>query len=228
MKTLEIAAAALQGDLQKLAIISQNLANVQTPGYKRLVEVQRPFATEWDSAALQRETSLDSRPGALRATNHALDAAIDGEGFFAVQTREGRALVRQLSMRVDAEGLLVNDSGLPVLGERGEMRVDRAAGELRVDARGQVFAGDRALGRLQQWRAAGALQPLGGGLYQAADLQPLDNAKVAVGYQEVSNVNSSAEMVRLMETTRHFEAVARTAQGYDEVMEKAIRKLGEM
>ena len=56
----------------------------------------------------------------------------------------------------------------------------------------------------------------------------VDAPRVMAGYQEASNVNSSSEMVQLMETSRHFEALARTVQGYDETLEKAIRKLGEL
>lgn len=232
MKALEIAAEAMQGDLQRLAHIGQNLANVQTAGYKRQVTVQRPFAAEWDAAAAQRNPSaLDTSAGALRATGNELDLAIDGEGYFAIQGAEGRAFTRRLSLRLDDNGVVVHESGQPVLGERGEMRAAAGAAGLQVDARGEVFAAGRSLGRLQLWRVpAAAVQATGGGLYQAsaADAQPLDNAKVAVGFQEASNVNSSAEMVRLMETTRHFEALARTVQGMDDVMEKAIRKLGDL
>lgn len=231
MKTLEIAALAMQGDMERLAHIGQNLANVQTPGYKRTVAVQRPFEPHFAEALGGTGTALDARAGALRATGDSLDLAIEGEGFFAVQGKAGRALARQLSLRVGAGGTLVNDAGQAVLGDRGEVHVDSVAGALRVDAQGEVFAGERSLGRLQLWRVPdAALRPQGGGLYEAeeAQLQPLDAPRVRAGYQESSNVNSAAEMVRLMETTRHFEAVARTAQGYDEAMEKAIRKLGDL
>ncbi len=231
MKTMEIAALAMQGDMQKVAHISQNLANVQTAGYKRMVTVQRPFAAEWEAASVQTEAALDARQGSLRATGNPLDLAVDGEGFFAVQAPQGRMLVRQLSLRVGANGAVVNDAGLPVLGERGELRLDRGETALRVGANGEVFTGSRSIGRLQLWQVApGALQAAGEGLFQAGEgeLQSLDTTKLAVGFQETSNVNSSAEMVRLLETTRHFEAMARTVQGYDEAMEKAIRKLGDL
>jgi flagellar basal-body rod protein FlgF len=232
LKTLDIAAAALQGDLQRLAHISQNLANVQTPGYKRLVTVQRPFAAQWDAAAMHGGPSaLDTSAGALRATGNERDVAIDGDGYFAVHAPGGRAFTRRLSLRLDDNGVVVHESGQPVLGERGEMRAPPGAAGLQVDAQGEVFAAGRSVGRLQLWRVpAQSIRAAGNGLYEAsaAEVQPLDNAKVAVGFQEASNVNSSAEMVRLMETTRHFEAVARAAQGIDEAMEKAIRKLGDL
>lgn len=238
MKTVEIVAQAMQGDLQRLAHIGQNLANVQTAGYKRLVSAQRPFAAEMLAAempvtAAQTESTTDMTAGALRATGNPMDVAIDGDGFFVVETAQGPALTRQLSLRLDAHGGLVNEAGLSVWGDRGALRAGAAGTAVRVDARGEVWAEGRSIGRLQLLRAAdsAALQPLGAGLYRAADRSLGDaalGAKVVVGYQEASNVNSSSEMVRLMETSRHFEALARTVQGYDEVMEKAIRKLGDL
>src|SRR5689334_13098030 len=102
MKTVEIAAQAMQGDLQRLAQIGQNLANVQTAGYKRLVGAQRPFAAEMLAAevpatAAQTDSTTDMTAGALRATGNPMDVAIDGEGFFVVETAQGPALTRQLS-----------------------------------------------------------------------------------------------------------------------------------
>jgi flagellar basal body rod protein FlgG len=230
---MEIAAAAMQNDTQRLAHISQNLANVQTPGYKRTVSVQRVFSAEMDAAAATIEVAHDASAGTLRATDNALDLALDGEGFFAVQTEHGIALTRQAALRLDANGRVVNASGLPLLGERGELRAAPGGAALRVDAHGEVWADNRSLGRLQVLRAGDktTLQALGGGLYRtAADdaAQPVASPKVMVGYQEASNVNSSSEMVRLMETTRHFEAMARTVQAYDEALEKAIHKLGDL
>jgi flagellar basal body rod protein FlgG len=239
VKTIEIATQALQNDLQRLAHISQNLANVQTPGYKRMVSVQRPFAAEMDAAASESELAVpvDATPdisaGALRATGNALDVAIDGDGFLAIQSPQGPALTRQASLRLDAQGRVVNAAGLPVLGERGELRVSTAASTLRVDSHGELWADDHSAGRLRVLSVAdpASLRPLGGGLYGSGDAnpsQPVESPRFKVGYQETSNVNSSAEMVRLMETGRHFEAMVRVVQGYDEAVEKAIRKLGEL
>lgn len=236
MKTLEIAAQAMQADLQRLAHISQNLANVQTPGYKRTVSVQRPFALQMEAeqaqaAALQIDGTVDHAAGSLRATGNPMDLALEGDGFFVVQTAQGRALTRQATLQLDAQGRLSTAAGLPVQGERGELQVGSAAKAWHVDAHGEVWADGRSVGRLLVLRVndRALLQPLGGGLYRGEDAgQAVDAPRVMAGYQEASNVSSSSEMVHLMETGRHFEALARTVQGYDEALEKAIRKLGEL
>ncbi len=235
MKTIEIAAQAMQADLQRLAHISQNIANAQTAGYKRLVTVQQPFAMQMEAAEAQVHTSaaVHAAPGALRATGNALDVALDGDGFFTVQTAQGQALARHLSLRFDAQGRVVTAAGDAVLGQRGELRAGPGASALRVDAQGEVWTGDRSIGRLYVVRHAdnAALRPLGGGLYASANAstgEPVETPSVKSGYLEASNVNASDEMVRLLETTRHFEALSRTVQASDEALEKAIRKLGDL
>lgn len=235
MRTIEIGAQAMQADLQRLTHISQNLANSQTAGYKRAVSVQRPFSSQLDALAASEplETSLDTNAGSLRATGNPMDVAIDGDGYFVLDTAQGPALTRQLALRIDAKGMLVNAAGLPVRGGRGTLQVGMKATEVTVDARGDVMADGRSLGRLEVVRvsAGDSLRSIGGGMYRTSEktlVETVDAPKVMPGYQEASNVNSSSEMVRLMETSRHFEAVTRVVQGYDEAIEKAIRKLGDL
>jgi flagellar basal-body rod protein FlgF len=232
MKTIEIAAQAMQADMQRLAHISQNIANAQTAGYKRLVTVQQPFAAQMEAAEVSARTStaVHAAPGALRATGNALDVVVDGEGFFTVQTAQGQALARHLSLQLDAQGRVVTAAGDAVLGQRGELRAGPGASALRVDAQGEVWAGERSLGRLQVVRRTDntTLQPLGNGLYAGGQTDPINTPSVKLGYLEASNVNTANEMVHLLETSRHFEALSRTVQASDEALEKAIRKLGDL
>ena len=236
MNAFDIAALSMDTDMQRLANIGQNLANVQTGGYKRVVVAQRPFAETMaaiDSTSGTPDTALDMSAGALRASTNPLDLAVDGDGFFEFESPQGPALSRQAMLHVDGEGRLVNDAGLAIRSDRGDLRIPTPANSLRIDAQGEVWVDDRSLGKLQLSRVGNptALQPLGGGLYRpAADdaTQPIDAPRVLSGQREGSNVSSSAEMVRLMETSRHFEAMAKVVQGYDDAMDKAIRKLGDL
>ena len=236
MNAFDIAALSMDTDMQRLANIGQNLANVQTGGYKRVVAAQRPFAETMaaiDSTSGMPDTALDMTAGALRASTNPLDLAVDGDGFFEFESPQGPALSRQAMLHVDGQGRLVNDAGLAIRSDRGDLRIPTPVNNLRIDAQGEVWADDRSLGKLQLSRVGNptALQPLGGGLYRpAADdaMQPIDTPRVLSGQREGSNVSSSAEMVRLMETSRHFEAMAKVVQGYDDAMDKAIRKLGDL
>ena len=231
MKTLEIAALAMQADMQRLTTISQNIANAQTPAYKREVSVQRPFTSEMDIAAAA--LSIDPSAGPLRATSNPMDLAIEGEGFFVFQTNDGPAVSRRASLKLDPQGRLVNELGMAVETDRGEVRVPLPASGLRVDNRGEIWLGDRSLGRLRTVTVGNPaeLRSLGDGMYSpptANAMQTAELTSVQSGRVEASNVNTAAEMVRLMETTRHFEAMARLVQGYDDTMDKALRKLGDL
>lgn len=235
MNAFEIAALSMDHDMQRVANIGQNLANVQTPGYKRVVSSQRPFAAAMLEASGDPgvDTSLDMTAGALRATSNPLDLAVQGEGFFQFDSNGATVLSRQASLHVDGQGRLVNDAGQAIQSDRGEMRVTSSASAIRIDAQGEVWQDDRSLGRLQVVRVGepAKLASMGGGLYRpgsADTTQPMDAPRVLSRQREGSNVSSSAEMVRLMETTRHFEAMTKLVQGYDDAMDKAIRKLGDL
>jgi flagellar basal body rod protein FlgG len=106
-------------------------------------------------------------------------------------------------------------------------------GPFSIGADGEVRQHDRVLGTLKvvHFDHPELLEAMGNGSYRpgGAHVDPNASATASLrpGFQENSNVNSPEEMVRLTETVRHFEALAHMVQGYDDTMEKTIRKLGE-
>lgn len=245
MNTFEIAAIGLQQDTERLRVHSHNVANVTTPGYKRQVAVQHAAqhaAQEAYARAMQSALSAQSAMGThtdmslgkLRATGHALDVAL-GEGeFLMVQLPSGAtALSRGGTLQVDARGRLLTSGGLAVQGASGDVVLPAGASSVRLDASGQVLADDKPAGALRVMRVAPdiALQPLGGGLFavpNGADAQAVQAPRLQVGYTEASNVVPAQEMVQVMATMRHAESMVRMLQSADEMLEKTIRKLGEM
>lgn len=241
-----IASVGMQADLARMESISHNTANVLTPGFKRQFTVTSGFSMQVAQAAqagraaptlsLQTggvapvRTMIDASAGATRHTGNPQDVAIEGLGFFEVNTPTGPAYTRQGSLRIDVQGRLVNGQDLPVMGTGGEIRLSNAP--FTVSTNGDINQDGRVVGRLKLVHFAHpeALVPSGNGIYQAGTAQVQD-AKAAgslrVGFLEGSNVSSPQEMVRLTETVRHFEALQRIVQGYDETLEKTIRKLGD-
>ena len=139
------------------------------------------------------------------------------------------------SLQLDARGGLVTAQGLALQGSSGEPRVPATATQVRIDSAGKVRADDNPAGNLRVVRlnSGDSLVTLGEGLYAvpqggASSLQAVTNPALHVGHLEASNVSSAQEMVALMNTTRHAESMVRLIQGSDELMEKTIRKLGEM
>lgn len=236
MDVMAIAGGGMQQDLLRMETISQNLANVLTPGYKKQVLSGHSFAQQVSGglAGVAASTStstrtIDASAGTVRYTGLALDVAVVGGEFFEVAGPDGPAYTRQGSFHTDVRGRLVTAQGMPVIGMNGEILV---TGPFIIDANGDIRQDGRVAGRLKMvgFSNPGALEPAGAGLYRqgAATLAEQGVAPaVRIGYQENSNVSSPQEMVRLTETVRHFEALQKIMQGYDETLEKTIRKLGE-
>lgn len=238
MDATSIAALGMQQDQLRLTAISQNLANVLTPGYKKQVVVGAAFAQQMALAGTpgvpalppQGALAIDASAATLRYSANPHDVAIDGDGFFELAGADGPLYTRQGSLRADVNGRLVGVQQLPLAGVGGEMVVTNAP--MAIDASGDVRQGERLVGRLKVVRFANpdALQPVGNGMYAQGGARLAEAGKggaVRAGFQENSNVNSPQEMVRLTETVRHFESLQRVIQGYDESLEKTIRKLGE-
>jgi flagellar basal-body rod protein FlgG len=237
---LAIAARSMADDIARLAAISHNLANAATPGFKADIAVSRPFI-EFIQAALpdagaslattlpELQAWTNHRAGPLQHTGHALDIAIEGDGFFELEDASGPIYTRQGNFQLDGSGRIVDAVGRVVLGSGGEMRVDSAAP--RIDASGRVYDGDKPVGslRIVRFEQPQALAKLGAGLYaaNAQAAQPVTEPRLRQGYVEASNVVAAHEMVQLIETMRHFESNQKVIQGYDEMLERTIRTLGE-
>jgi flagellar basal-body rod protein FlgG len=177
------------------------------------------------------EVVRDPRPGTLKATGQPLDIALAGPGYFEVATAEGPAYTRRGDFHLDARGRLMSAQGHAVIGEGGEIELPGA--DVTVDRTGAVRRDDRLLARLRivRFEDAAHLVSLGEGLFAAgpgARAVPDAQADVRQGFIENANVDSTHEMVQLMQAMRHFESMHRVAQGYDDMLGMAIRRLGDL
>ena len=246
-EVLAISLHGMKGDMARLDQIAMNIANGLTPGYKRGVvsqgALQASFDVQLNAAAASPDAAQmvgaitvtnDTRVGSLKATGQKLDVALLGKGYFEVMTDAGPAYTRQGNFRVDAGGRLVTQQGHAVMGQGGEIMLQvadpiiSAAGEITTGAGGL----QRMLARLKvvTFENASGLESLGNGLYAAgpgAQLTKADDVLLRQGFLENSNVSSSLEMTSLVRTMRHFEAMQKLAQGYDEMLGTAIRKLSD-
>jgi flagellar basal body rod protein FlgG len=234
---LTVAVHSMQNDLARVESSSVNLANINTAAYKRSVPVTRSFAARLGSAHAGLPVALpsvaqvrDERSANLRLTGNALDLAISGSAYFEVMTPAGAAYTRKGSFRLDERSRLVTEHGHPVMGDSGEIFL--TSQQPAIDAAGRLSDGEQRFGqlRLVQFSNAQAMVRLDAGLFLqgAAQPAPLDgDTRLRQGYLEDSNVDAAAEMVRLIEVMRHFEAAQKVLQGYDGMLEKAINKLGE-
>jgi len=226
---------AMRNDAETLRAIGQNVANSETTAYRREIAVTQPsFEAAADEArnALAApavfETVIDQRPGTLKSTSEALHLALEGPGYFVIDAPQGEALTRRGDFRLDNEGRLVTQQGLPVLGDNGPVQL---GGTPQISADGSVRVGGEVVARLRVAQVAtdAPLVPINGDLYSGTQLSQEDaTARVRQGFLETSNVESVQEIVRLVETMRHFETVQRFVRGYDDMMGKAISELGKV
>lgn len=243
---LYISASGMRSEQKQIDVISNNVANLQTPGFKRsrvnFVDVATAAIAGGQAAPVDRRgdgtriasTSAFFGAGELRPTNNPLDVAIDGTGFFEVEAEDGRLLyTRDGQFRVDADGNLVTVQGLKLA--RG-LQIPAGATDVRIDPNGTVSAllpGETArteLGTLElaTFAAPDALQSVGDNQYAATDLagaptygQPGDTGvgRLQQGYVEGSNVDMIDEMSSLVLAQRAYQLNARVLQASDQILE---------
>jgi len=224
-----LSAEGAKAQSQRLEVISNNMANVDTVGFKPDVAIfQARFAeeiqtgdafpgserlTDLGGGVKTIETLTDYAPGKLQRTGNRGDAAILGEGFFAVEPDEGEAplLTRAGSFRVDAlNRLVMADSGRPVLSaDGGVIEIDPTL-PYSISAAGEVEqGGNRTALALVQPGSVDDLTKVGGNLFRPrAEVFPVDPTRreVAQGFLEMSASNSTQQMMSMIETQRAFQA----------------------
>jgi flagellar basal-body rod protein FlgG len=200
--------------------ISNNLANVNTNGFKKDV-------ISFDKAlALNNASSIDFSPGPIVHTGNDLDVAIEGSGFFTIQTAKGLRYTRDGVFTLNEQGRLVTVNGDAVLGQNGPITV--RGNHFRVNRDGGVVDADGPLDTLAivEFKQSRLLKKEGASRYaydgRQTDIMPARNPNVQQGFIEKSNVNPSEEMIKMIEAYRDFESVQKAIQGMDEITSKMI------
>jgi flagellar basal-body rod protein FlgF len=241
---------ALASGQIRLEQISLNAANATTAGYRRGGVASVAFASvmheqEGVAAASAQKSPVslgapllskftDFSQAAIQPTGRAVDVAIEGSGMFLVTDGERSWLTRAGSLSVNEAGELVGPKGLALVGKQGLMRVESTSG-LSIDAIGRVTRNGQVLGQIRtvEPTEGAALSTSDGVLFDlneqsAVQDVPEEKRAIRAGFLEGSNANGLIDMLNVMETVRHFESLVKVAQGYDDVLGKAIQKLGEV
>lgn len=225
------AASGLTESLRAQEITANNLANVNTPGYKRRLAVFHPFhkvlADQLSQGTALGDVVVDFSPGPIQHTGNALDFAIHGDGFFVLGGAAAYLYTRKGNFTLRGDGTIVDTVGRPLLGDGGaELRVPPDTRKVRVTTGGQVYADDTALGRIWVVKFEGT-PPLEAAAYTAFSLaegasQPATEPRpqVVQGALEGSNTNAVDELVAMITTLRSFEASQRVVQTIDQSLEQ--------
>ena len=236
-----IALSGLQARAEQLNRLAGDLANVNTAGYKAergtTAAAERP--TDAFSSALQSAIdvaegprSLDLRSGAVTPTGRDLDLAIDGRGFFVIQTPEGLRYTRNGHFTRRADNVLATEQGYAVLGDTGPLTLPAGGGPLRVGEGGEILSGDTPIGKPQivDFPQAVGLSREDGALFRAGAGSvptPVNGATLVAGAVEQSNVSLVERMASLTEVSRSFEALQRGVTiMINDIDGRAITELG--
>jgi flagellar basal-body rod protein FlgF len=213
-----LAAAAGYGE-NRMAIVANNLANANTPGYKA---DQVSFSTMLSEATGLPEVGatqyVELTPGAMEQTGNPLDVALAGDGFFVVNTADGRRFTRDGAFQMTGDGAVVTADGNAVMGEGGPLVVDPDAGPVTIDGHGKVFQDGAQLDTLAVVTFPSGAPPVkvGGNLFDGTGDAPVEEARVIQGAMERSNVSAVLEMTRMIEIARGYEAYQKMVQTLDQ------------
>lgn len=247
MENAQLVSLSRQIALQRqMDVVANNMANLNTIGFKGekvlFEEFVMPGAKDDGFPAGQEDVSFtqdwatmhDMTAGAIRQTGNPLDAALDGEGFFTVNTPNGPRYTRNGAFKLDGTGTLVTAQGNPVAGSGGTtIRFASGETDISIAPDGTVFSSAGTKGKLQiaTFNQPQNLTREANDLFVApAGAQPTTPAKTRVvgGAVEGSNVSGVTEMTNMIRVSRAYEMVAQLVNRQDQLRASAIQRLGNL
>jgi len=228
------ACTAMVSRQQQLDAIANNLANASTAGYRAqhvvfssvLADASSTDGSELDETinryGIVSGTTLDLSQGNLERTGNELDVAIQGGGYFVVQTANGEVYSRNGAFQVSGKGELVTQNGDQVLGEGGPIKMP--PGHISISADGTISANGAVTGKLHivEFPDTAKLTTLGNSYYSAPNGAAQDETKsdIRQGFLESSNVNPILGMVELVTAQRSTEMMQRALAMFNTEMDK--------
>jgi flagellar basal-body rod protein FlgG len=244
--TIYMATSGAEVQRMRMQILSNNLANINTAGFK---EDRAVFRVPGEKAVVDDENGnpgdasesmympvipmtshTDFSKGSLQRTGNPLDLALDGEGFFSIQTEKGQRYTRNGSFTISPEGILTTQDGDAVLGEGGEISIDGS--KVSFDGSGNVLVDGEITNKLKivAISKTEALRKVGKTLFELDETkgseEPLEFGGVQQGFLEGSNVNAVKTMTELIEVQRGYESYQKMIQTMGDMASRVIGGVG--
>jgi len=229
IKGIYTAARSLEQHMQNIDVIANNLANLNTTGYKREI----PFSevvNKYGDILIKKLTS--QQQGEVTQTSNQLDLAISGKGFFAVKNDKGTLeLTRDGRFKISDEGFLVDNSGNKVLGENGTISLDDTVLEkdsnISISKNGEIKLGDKVIDSLQIFNIEDSSQLVRAGSSnfstEGVNCIPANENDFAVsqGFLEESNTNPMVEMEEMIKLNKEYESAQKIIAALDTSLSEA-------
>lgn len=232
LDAIGVSQLAMDVDQLKLQSISNNVANINTPGFKKATLEQTEFnellQPSINLAMQQVQKEEIYTQGTVTQTNSPEDLALRGDGYFQVQGEEGVYYTRRGDFHLSNRGELVTATGEILLGHSGGIQVDGES--FTIDKQGVLYIDHRKVDQLQlaHFEHPERLHYVGNGLYQSDESPTTQaNTQVLQGFIEQSNIKSIDEMLNMVSTSRHFEANQKVMRAANNLLATAINQLGE-
>ena len=221
--------------LTQLDFVANNVANASTPGFKseHLYYAMKGKAAQENSRVDlgPTTTTIDFAQGTLNRTGNKFDLAIEGDGYFTIQTRNGIAYTRNGNFILNKNNEIITHAGDYVLGESGKIVI--SGEEVSIDGDGSIQVDGSVAGKLRitAFSNPGDITRADVGQYMdsgKAGPKKANNYSMASGYLEMSNVNVAKEMVDMMDIQRTFETYQKiilTMSDFDKISTSRIGRL---
>jgi flagellar basal-body rod protein FlgF len=221
------------GLMREMGIVANNIANASTTGFRREGVVFSEFIAAMDqdpslSMAHASGRHVDLSQATLAQTGGSFDFAIQGEGFFLVETPQGERLTRAGSFTPNAEGELVTPDGHRLLDAGGAPVFVPPDAKVAMASDGTLSSNGEPIAQIGLWRPADplALRHQSGTLFDGGELEPVENGVVLQGMLEDSNVQPVSEIARMIEVQRAYELGQKFLDAEDERVRGVIQALG--
>ena len=224
-------AKSLQACNKNMEKVANNLANINTTGYKR----EGMFSEILSSTGPKIRSVVDTSQGELFTTSNPLDMAINGEGLFVLQSENGYEFTRNGSFRISDEGFLVNEEGKKVIGKNGEIDLSSFLNgedaKISVSKNGEIQVNDTPVSELLVVKIDDFEKRKTGLNFNATenimDFVQQDKYEILQGYLEESNVNPILEMENMINISKDYESAYKMITYLDGTLEKA-NELGKL
>ena len=256
VRGLYTAWTGMANEQKRLDVISNNLANSATVGYKKegvtnqsfdemlTIKVRDKSSTAGDSNLGQMslgvkigEVYTDYTQGSLRETGNTYDLAMEGDGFFTVSVinssgEEVTRYTRAAQFVMDRDGYIVDVNGNHLVSESGYLQIPTDASKVVIDVDGSVYADGQLIDQLtiKDFENYDYLKKYGDTMYgaEAGAVEKETSSIVRQGFTEQSNVNVVREMVNMIAITRAYEANQKVIQSVDGTLQLAANSIGKI
>lgn len=237
-------------------VLANNLANVNTPGFKQSIstfknfqdvmvnqldaskgyQTDKPAIGTVSAGCVVDSTVLDLKQGSIKVTGNPLDLAINGDGFFTVKTPNGEAYTRNGRFIRLTDGTVATTEGYALMGESGPIKLDLSnikSRDILVDEKGTVRLNDQIIDKLKiaDFKDKKSLAQIGNSaIVSTINEKPVEagNFKITQGGVESSNANVVECMVNSITGSRIYETMAKIIESDNKTLSKAVNEVGRM